>query len=57
MRRADLIGNGKYQLIPAWQPKEGGKNDGIAAKGKTFRTQRTEYNNRGGPSKRRKKIN
>ena len=24
MGRADLIGNGKHQLIPTWQPKEGG---------------------------------
>ena len=28
MGRADLIGNGKHQLIPAWQPKEGGKEGG-----------------------------
>ena len=55
MGRADLIGNGKQQLIPAWQPKEGGKDDRIRAKGKTFRTQRTENNHRRAPSKKRYK--
>ena len=55
MGRADLIGNGKQQLIPAWQPKEGGKDDRIKGKGKTFRTQRTENYNRRGVSKKRYK--
>ncbi len=53
MGRADLIGNGKQQLIPAWQPKEGGKDDRIKGKGKSFRTQRTEYNPRRAPAKKR----
>ncbi|TXK96526.1 YgiQ family radical SAM protein [Methylococcaceae bacterium CS5] len=57
MGRSNLIGNGKRQLIPAWQPKEGGKDDRIKGKGKTFRTQRTEYNKRGAPAKRHSKNN
>jgi uncharacterized radical SAM protein YgiQ len=40
MGRADLIGNGKHQLIPTWQPKgTGEQTEGRA--GKTFRTQHT----------------
>jgi radical SAM superfamily enzyme YgiQ (UPF0313 family) len=46
MGRADLIGNGKRHLVPAWQPKgtgeqaSRGKRPG-AKKGRTFRTQHT----------------
>ena len=42
MGRADLIGNGKRHLIPAWQPQgTGGASEGQHGKGKTFRTQHT----------------
>ncbi|MBF8269246.1 MAG: Fe-S oxidoreductase [Gammaproteobacteria bacterium] len=47
MGRADLIGNGKKHLIPAWQPAGTGQKDqenrtgSRARKGKTFRTQHT----------------
>ncbi|OQK17008.1 YgiQ family radical SAM protein [Methyloprofundus sedimenti] len=51
MGRADLIGNGKQQLIPNWQPKEGGKDDRIKGKGNTFRTQRVDNNPRRAPAK------
>ncbi len=40
MGRADLIGNGKRHLIPAWQPKGTG-NDAERGAVKTFRTQHT----------------
>jgi hypothetical protein len=46
MGRADLIGNGTHQLVPAWQPKgtaagsEGGRRKEPVAK-KPFRTQHT----------------
>lgn len=39
MGRADLIGNGKRQLIPLWQPKGTGDCDGGQGNKKTFRTQ------------------
>ncbi|MCF7969824.1 MAG: YgiQ family radical SAM protein [Methylococcaceae bacterium] len=55
MGRANLIGNGKQHLIPSWQPKEGGKDDKILNKSKTFRTQRTENNQRRAPNKNHKK--
>jgi hypothetical protein len=41
MGRADLIGNGKRHLIPAWQPKGTGGAQGEQQAGKTFRTQHT----------------
>ncbi|MFO1352789.1 MAG: YgiQ family radical SAM protein [Gammaproteobacteria bacterium] len=47
MGRADLIGNGKHHLIPAWQPAGTGQNGGEGArlgrkhKGQTFLTQHT----------------
>ncbi|MBL1274568.1 MAG: YgiQ family radical SAM protein [Ectothiorhodospiraceae bacterium] len=41
MGRADLIGNGKRHLIPAWQPKGTGDNGEGQGAGKTFRTQHT----------------
>ncbi len=54
MGRADLIGNGKQQLIPNWNPKEGGSS-GRSKNGqvKSFRTQRTENNNRRIPAKKK----
>ncbi|MBW6453219.1 MAG: YgiQ family radical SAM protein, partial [Methyloprofundus sp.] len=55
MGRANLIGNGKQHLIPNWQPKEGGKDDKIIDKSKSFRTQRTENHQRRAPSKNHKK--
>jgi len=55
MGRANLIGNGKQHLVPNWQPKEGGKDDKIINKGKSFRTQRTENNQRRAPSRNHKK--
>lgn len=46
MGREDLIGNGKNQLVPAWQPQGTGKDSEAnrrkaAAPGTTFRTQHT----------------
>ena len=45
MGRADLIGNGKRHLVPAWQPKGTGDARGrkrtVAANSKPFRTQHT----------------
>ncbi len=41
MGRADLIGNGKRHLIPAWQPRGTGDNVEGQGAGKTFRTQHT----------------
>ena len=41
MGRADLIGNGKRHLIPAWQPKGTGDAESEKSSGKTFRTQHT----------------
>jgi uncharacterized radical SAM protein YgiQ len=43
MGRADLIGNGRHQLIPAWQPSGtgGGKAAGRGAPARPFRTQHT----------------
>ncbi len=55
MGRANLIGNGKQHLVPNWQPKEGGKGDKTIYKGKNFRTQRTENNQRRVPNKKHKK--
>jgi hypothetical protein len=41
MGRADLIGNGKHHLVPAWQPAgTGGQPEG-ARKSRTFRTRHT----------------
>ncbi len=39
MGRADLIGNGKHQLIPAWQPATGREAPAGAGPGGRFRTQ------------------
>ena len=43
MRREDLIGNGKHQLVPRFQPKSAGQaapeSRRTARKGKPFRTQ------------------
>jgi len=44
MGRADLIGNGKHHLVPAWQPEgTGNRHEGtrIARKALPFRTQHT----------------
>jgi uncharacterized radical SAM protein YgiQ len=41
MGRADLIGNGKRHLIPAWQPKGTGEDGAGQGEHKTFRTQHT----------------
>ena len=42
MGRADLIGNGKQQLVPAWQPANtGGAQEGQRRAGTPFRTQHT----------------
>lgn len=42
MGRADLIGNGRQQLVPAWQPADtGGKQEGQRAATRPFRTQHT----------------
>ncbi len=41
MGRADLIGNGKRHLVPAWQPRGTGGAAHRAGRGKAFRTQHT----------------
>ena len=43
MGRADLIGNGKQQLVPAWQPANTGgeRQEGQRRAGQPFRTQHT----------------
>jgi uncharacterized radical SAM protein YgiQ len=42
MGRADLIGNGRQQLVPAWQPSgTGGTPEGRRAGAQPFRTQHT----------------
>lgn len=42
MGRADLIGNGKKHLVPAWQPKGTGNNpEGVRRNRGRFRTQRS----------------
>ena len=42
MGRADLIGNGKQQLVPAWQPANtGGDHEGRRSAAQPFRTQHT----------------
>jgi hypothetical protein len=41
MGRADLIGNGKRHLVPAWQPHGSGDRSRRADPGRTFRTQHT----------------
>jgi hypothetical protein len=42
MGRADLIGNGKQQLVPAWQPANtAGAQEGQRHAGRPFRTQHT----------------
>jgi hypothetical protein len=42
MGRSDLIGNGKQQLVPAWQPANtGGAQEGRRHVTRPFRTQHT----------------
>jgi hypothetical protein len=42
MGRADLIGNGKQQLVPAWQPEgTAAKTPPTRAGARPFRTQHT----------------
>jgi uncharacterized radical SAM protein YgiQ len=42
MGRADLIGSGKQQLVPSWQPAgTGGAQEGQRSAGRPFRTQHT----------------
>jgi uncharacterized radical SAM protein YgiQ len=41
MGRADLIGNGKHQLVPAWQPAGTGQAPEGKRSGNPFRTQHT----------------
>jgi hypothetical protein len=41
MGRADLIGNGKRHLVPAWQPKGTGTGKVQTTRGKPFLTQHT----------------
>jgi uncharacterized radical SAM protein YgiQ len=53
MGRADLIGNGKRHLIPAWQPKGTGDNVGGEGAGKSFRTQHTGLPKNSKPAKTR----
>jgi uncharacterized radical SAM protein YgiQ len=57
MGRADLIGNGKYHLVPAWQPAGTGVRPEGARKAGPFRTQHTGLPPLGGKAKpaRRKK--
>ena len=54
MGRADLIGNGKQHLIPAYQPKATGASPSAAgAKTASFRTQRTGFDKPKGRGKSR----
>jgi hypothetical protein len=60
MGRADLIGPGKQQLIPAWQPvgtgtEHEGKRKAVARKTQPFRTQHTGLKGVQTPQKRAKK--
>ncbi len=54
MGRADLIGPGKHQLVPAWQPAGTGKAGGEGARSgrkhgtQKFMTQRTTQSMRPG---------
>jgi uncharacterized radical SAM protein YgiQ len=65
MGRADLIGSGKHQLIPAWQPAGTGEAHEGARKPQKFRTQHTGLKgvslpknpNREAPQKNAKKNN
>ncbi len=42
MGRADLIGNGKHQLVPSWQPAgTGDAREGRRSAARPFRTQHT----------------
>jgi hypothetical protein len=52
MGRGDLIGSGKHQLIPAWQPAGTAHHqEGARGKGKRFRTQHTGLPKLGSESK------
>ncbi|MBM4201544.1 MAG: DUF3362 domain-containing protein, partial [Gammaproteobacteria bacterium] len=53
MGRADLIGNGQRQLVPAWQPAERAKATAGAASSPTrrFRTQHTGLGSSTGPGR------
>jgi uncharacterized radical SAM protein YgiQ len=53
MGRADLIGNGQRQLIPAWQPAERGKAAAgeASSAAKRFRTQHTGLGSPTGPGR------
>lgn len=51
MGRADLIGNGKHHLIPAYQPVASAARGGSARVGLPFRTQHTGLPKSGGRSK------
>jgi uncharacterized radical SAM protein YgiQ len=54
MGRADLIGNGKRHLVPAWQPPGTGERpEGVRAAGVAFRTQHTGLPAGAGPAGRR----
>ncbi|QJD28836.1 YgiQ family radical SAM protein [Methylococcus geothermalis] len=55
MGRADLIGNGKHHLIPAWQPQgKGTAKTGASPKATPFRTQHTGLPPQGRKPARRK---
>jgi uncharacterized radical SAM protein YgiQ len=57
MGRADLIGNGKKHLIPAWQPQSSAAKTQTQPAGKnprTFRTQHTGLGKTPAPSRRRR---
>ena len=59
MGRADLIGNGKRHLVPAWQPesnqqKSKGDNSQDKPRNKIFRTQHTAYAADTTPSRKKK---
>ena len=50
MGRADLIGNGKHQLVPAWQPK--GTGNQANEQGRPFRTKHVRRSIKGRPGRR-----
>ena len=53
MGRTELIGNGKHQLVPAWQPRgTGSKGEGRRGGNRPFRTQHTSVNTDAGKRRR-----
>ena len=57
MGRADLIGNGKRHLVPAWQPKgTGDETEGRRRPAQNFRTQHTGLPGQGARRRKRRPV-